>query len=189
MSDKLRCSWAKGPDFYIKYHDEEWGVPTHDDRLHFEWLSLGIAQAGLNFRMVLAKRSAYRCAFLDFDIAQVAVFEEAKSQELCEEPTIIRNRNKIFATVANARAFLKIQTQFGSFDEYIWSFVAGQPIINYWRTSHEIPSHTPLSERIAKDMKQRGFKFAGSKIVYAYMQSAGLVNDHLVDCFRYKELT
>jgi DNA-3-methyladenine glycosylase I len=188
MSDKCRCTWAKPPDFYIRYHDEEWGVPTHDDRLHFEWLTLAIVQAGLSFRTVLFKRAAYHRVFADFDITRVALFEDAKIQQLCQDPSIIRNKNKIIAIVNNARAFLKLQVQFGSFDEYIWNFVENQPIINYWRMQHEIPTHTPLSDRITKELKQNGFKFMGSKLIYAYMQSAGLVNDHLVDCFRYEEL-
>ncbi|OJW68943.1 MAG: DNA-3-methyladenine glycosylase [Candidatus Amoebophilus sp. 36-38] len=188
MLEKFRCSWVKPPDFYIQYHDEEWGVPVHQDQLHFELFSLGIAQAGLNFRTVLAKREGYRKAFVDFDISQLASFEDMNLQSLYKDPSIIRNKNKILATINNARVFLELQAKYGSFDAYIWDFVSGRPIVNYWHAQHEVPSHTPLSDIIAKDMKQKGFKFVGTTSIYAYMQSAGLVNDHLINCFRYQEL-
>jgi len=188
MHDKKRCDWVKPPDFYIQYHDEQWGTPVHNDRLHFELLTLESAQAGLSFLTVLGKRAGYRQAFANFDVAQIAAFDQAKLEALYQDPGIIRNQRKIQATINNARQFLKIQDAFRSFDRYIWDFVQGRPIINHWHSYREAPGHTRLSDQISQDLKQRGFQFIGSTIIYAYMQAAGLVNDHIVDCFRYKEL-
>lgn len=185
---KKRCDWVKPPAFYVQYHDEEWGVPVHDDQLHFELLTLESAQAGLSWLTVLSKRGGYRQAFAGFDVAQIAAFDKAKREALYQDPGIIRNRNKIQATVNNAQQFLKIQADLGSFDRYIWDFVDGQPIINHWHSYQEVPGHTKLSDQISKDLKQRGFRFIGSTIIYAYLQAAGLVNDHVVGCFRYKAL-
>jgi len=188
MSDKKRCDWVKPPEFYIRYHDEEWGMPIYDDRQHFEFLVLESAQAGLSFLTVLSKRAGYQQHFAEFDVHQVAAFGEEKIQQLCNDSSIIRNKSKIVASINNARQFIKIQDEFGSFNQYIWNFVEGKPIVNYWNAISQVPTHTPVAERISKDLKQRGFNFLGSKLIYAYMQAAGLVNDHLVSCFRHQEL-
>lgn len=185
---KKRCDWVKPPDFYIRYHDEEWGVPVHEDRRHFELLTLEGAQAGLSWQTVLSKRAGYRQAFAGFDVAKIATFDRSKLEALCQDPDIVRNRCKIQATIVNAQQFLKIQAESGSFDAYLWDFVDGHPIVNHWRSHQEVPGHTTLSDQIAKDLKQRGFQFIGSTTVYAYLQAAGLVNDHLVTCFRYRAL-
>ncbi len=184
-----RCGWVPEDDaLYVAYHDQEWGVPVHDDQKLFEFLVLEGFQAGLSWRTVLYKRENFRKAFADFDPQKVAAFTEQDLNRLLQDAGIIRNRLKINAAVSNARAFLKVQDEFGSFDRYIWDFVEGRPIINQWRTLDEIPAATPLSDTISKDMKQRGFKFVGTTIIYAHMQATGMVNDHLVDCFRYREL-
>jgi len=188
ISDKKRCDWVKPPEFYIRYHDEEWGMPIHNDQQHFEFLVLENAQAGLSFLTVLSKRAGYRQHFAEFDVYQVASFGEEKIQQLCNESSIIRNKSKIVASISNAKQFIRIQNEFGSFNNYIWNFVEGKPIVNYWNTISQVPTYTPLAEKISKDLKQRGFKFVGSTTVYAYMQAAGLVNDHLVNCFRHQEL-
>lgn len=182
-----RCDWATN-DRSIKYHDEEWGVPQHDDRKLFEFLILEGAQAGLSWDTVLRKRENYREAFDDFDAQKIALYDEKKQAELLQNEGIIRNRLKIASAVQNAKAFLEIQKQFGSFDEYIWNFVDGKPIVNKLKTSSEIPAKTEISDAISKDLKMRGFNFVGSTIMYAFMQACGLVNDHLVSCFRYKEI-
>lgn len=183
-----RCSWSTNEDIYIRYHDEEWGVPVHDDRKLFEFLILEGAQAGLSWITILKRREAYRDAFDQFDPEKVARYDAAKIEELLQRPDLIRNRLKINSAVTNAQAFLKVQEEFGSFDKYIWSFVDGKPIQNKWKKLNEIPAQTPLSVKISKDLKKRGFKFVGPTIVYAHMQATGMVNDHLVDCFRYKEV-
>ena len=188
LSMKQRCDWAKPPNFYIRYHDEEWGVPVHDDQRHFELLTLEGAQAGLSWQTILRKRAGYRQAFAGFDVAKIATFDRSRLEALCQDPDIVRNRRKIQATIVNAQQFLKIQAESGSFDAYLWDFVDGHPIVNHWRSYQEVPGHTMLSDQIAKDLKQRGFEFIGSTTVYAYLQAAGLVNDHLVTCFRYREL-
>lgn len=187
MKEKIRCPWCLGFDQYIRYHDEEWGVPVHDDRIHFEFLILEGAQAGLSWSTILKKREGYRKAFADFDPAKVARFTEARLEKILLDPSIIRNRLKVFAAVNNAKQFLKIQKEFGSFDRYIWQFVGEKPIVNKRNTLKEVPPTTPESDALSKDLIKRGFKFVGSTVIYAHMQACGLVNDHLVDCFRYKE--
>ncbi len=172
----------------LEYHDREWGVPVHDDRKHFEFLVLSGAQAGLNFSVVLKKRESYRRAFDKFDPEKVAHYAEARIQKLRSNSEIIRNRMKIEATVRNARAFLKTRAEFGDFDSYCWRFVGGRPKLNRWKAIGQIPATSPESDAFSKDLKQRGFSFVGSTVVYAYMQSVGMVNDHLVDCFRYREI-
>lgn len=184
--DKVRCGWCLQFDDYIRYHDDEWGVPVHDDRVHFEFLILEGAQAGLSWSTVLKKRAGYRAAFAGFDPAKVARFSPAKIEKLLENPGIIRNRLKVSAAVNNAKRFLDIQKEFGSFDRYIWGFVDGKPIINRWKTLGDIPATTPRSDALSKDLIKRGFKFVGSTVMYAHMQACGLVNDHLIDCWRYK---
>jgi DNA-3-methyladenine glycosylase I len=182
-----RCEWCLGDDAYIRYHDEEWGVPVHDDRKWFEFIVLESAQAGLSWLTILRRRENYRHAFAGFDPVKVAEFNDQDIERLMNDAGIIRNRQKISAAVNNARAFLKIQEEFGSFDNYMWRFVDGKPIINHWRVLEELPAKTELSEKIAKDMKKRGFGFFGPVICYAHMQAAGMVNDHLVSCFRHDE--
>lgn len=183
-----RCPWPGADALMRAYHDEEWGAPTHDDRTLFEFLVLEGAQAGLSWSTILNKRGGYRVAFDQFDPALVARYDEARLAELLQHPGIVRNRLKVRSAVTNARAFLAVQAEYGSFDAYIWHFVAGRTIQNAWRELHEIPAVTPLAEAISKDLKQRGFMFVGPTIVYAYMQTIGLVNDHLVSCFRWQEL-
>ena len=189
MSDKIRCGWCKGKDFYEKYHDEEWGVPVRDDRTHFEFLILEGAQAGLSWETILKKRDGYRKAFKNFDPNAVAAMTDDELEALLLNPDIIRNRLKVFAARKNALAFLKIQEEFGSFDAYVWRFVDGKPKQNRWKSLSEIPASTPESDALAKDLKKRGMTFVGTTIIYAHMQATGLVNDHLEDCFRYTELS
>lgn len=189
MADAERCAWAAGGDaLYQAYHDDEWGVPVHDDRLLFEFLVLEGAQAGLSWATILRKRPAYREAFEGFDPAVVARYDDGKIAGLLAHPGIVRNRLKIGSAVQNARAFLAVQEQFGSFDAYIWRFVEGAPIQNAWREPVEIPASTPLSDALSKDLKQRGFSFVGTTICYAHMQATGMVNDHLTRCFRWAAL-
>jgi DNA-3-methyladenine glycosylase I len=186
---RTRCAWAMGDDpLMIDHHDREWGVPTHDDRRHFEFLLLEGAQAGLSWAIVLRKREGYRRAFAAFDPEAVATFTPARIRQLTADEGIVRHRQKIESAVSNARAFLAIQREFGSFDAYCWRFVDGQPKINRWKTMKQVPATTGESDAFSKDLKRRGFTFVGSTIVYAYMQAVGLVNDHLVDCFRYREV-
>jgi DNA-3-methyladenine glycosylase I len=181
-----RCSWVKANDALMEaYHDREWGVPVHDDRMHFEFLVLEGAQAGLSWSTVLNKRDAYRRAFSAFDPERVARYTQARIQKLIADPGIIRNRMKIEAAVRNARAFLAVQEEFGSFDAYCWRFVGGKPLQNRWRTTKQVPATSPESDAFSKDLKGRGFGFVGSTIIYAHMQAVGMVNDHLVSCFRY----
>lgn len=180
-----RCAWVGTDPLMVAYHDDEWGVPVHDDRVHFEYLVLDAAQAGLSWRTVLNKRENYRAAFAGFDPRKVARFTERKIGRLLENPGIIRNRLKIQSAVTNARAFLKVQEEFDSFSRYAWRFVDGQTVVNRWKTPSEIPAKSPQSEAMSKDMKRRGFTFCGPTICYAYMQAAGLVHDHEVKCFRY----
>jgi DNA-3-methyladenine glycosylase I len=182
-----RCPWPVD-DLYIAYHDTEWGVPLHDDRALFEFLILEGAQAGLSWHIVLKKRENYRAAFDQFEPQKVARYDEKKIKKLLANPGIIRNRLKIASAVANARAFLTVQEEFGSFDNYIWRFVDGKPLINRRRSMKEIPAQTKESDAMSKDLKQRGFKFVGSTICYAHMQATGMVNDHLLHCFRHGEL-
>lgn len=183
---KIRCEWAGTDPLYISYHDQEWGVPLHDDQKLFEMLILEGAQAGLSWITVLRKRESYRQAFANFDPEKVATYTEQKIQELLLNPGIIRNKLKVRAAVKNAQAFLQIQKEFGSFDTYIWQFVNGKPIINAWKSLQEIPATSPESDALSKDLKKRGMSFIGSTIMYAHMQATGMVNDHLVTCFRYK---
>ncbi|MBU1701073.1 MAG: DNA-3-methyladenine glycosylase I [Candidatus Eisenbacteria bacterium] len=183
---KNRCPWPGADPLYVEYHDKEWGVPVHDDIKHFEFLILDGAQAGLSWLTILRKRENYRKAFSGFDPNKVARFNSAKIERLLQNPGIVRNRLKVEAAVACAKAFLKVQKEFGSFDTYIWSFVGGKTKQNSWKTLKEIPPKTPASEAMSKDLKRRGFRFVGPTICYAYMQAAGLVNDHLVGCFRYE---
>ena len=186
---KKRCSWVGGSNaLMLEYHDREWGVPVHDDGKHFEFLVLEGAQAGLNWSIILNKREGYRRACSGFDPAKVARYTEKRLQQLLLDPGIIRNRQKIQSAVRNARAFLAVQEEFGSFDAYAWRFVGGRPIVNRWRVMKQIPATSPESDAFSKDLKQRGFGFVGSTIVYAHMQAVGMVNDHLVDCFRYREV-
>ena len=188
MSGKKRCAWAEGGnELYIHYHDREWGVPVRDDRKQFEFLILEGAQAGLSWSTVLNKREGYRKAFSNFDPVKVARFTEKKIETLIQNPAIIRNRLKITSAVNNAKAFLDIQKEFGSFDAYIWAFVGGNPLQNRWRAMADIPATSSQSDALSKDLKKRGLKFVGSTIMYAHMQAAGLVNDHLTSCFRYRE--
>jgi DNA-3-methyladenine glycosylase I len=189
MEIKKRCDWVPLSDpLYVRYHDEEWGVPVHDDRLLFEFLILEGAQAGLSWITILRKRENYRAAFDHFDPGKVAGYHEGKIEELMQNSGIIRNRRKIEAAVQNAKVFLEIREEFGSFDRFIWKFVDGKPIINRWRSIEEIPAGTPGSEVMSKELKKRGFKFVGSTICYAHMQATGMVNDHTIDCFRYDEV-
>lgn len=189
MTHKRRCAWAEGQfEDYIKYHDEEWGVPVHDDRKHFEFLILEGAQAGLSWSTILKRREGYRQAFANFDPQKVATFGEEKIHELLQFAGIIRNKLKVRSAVTNAQKFLEIQEEFGSFDKYIWQFVGGKPIVNHWTDRSKVPATTKESDALSKDLKKRGFKFVGSTIMYAHMQACGLVNDHTVDCFRYQEL-
>ncbi len=183
--DVNRCGWA-GPDpLYVAYHDDEWGVPLHDERALFELLILEGAQAGLSWLTILKKRIGYRAAFDNFDAVRIATYDDAKIAALLADPGIVRNRLKIHATIANARACLALRDAGGGLDAYLWDFVDGAPITNRWRSLEEVPASTALSDRVSKDLKSRGFKFVGPTIVYAYLQSAGLVNDHVVDCFRH----
>ncbi len=184
-AEKFRCPWCLKFDQYIQYHDEEWGVPVHDDRIHFEFLILEGAQAGLSWSTILKKREGYRKAFADFDPVKVAKFTEKKLEKILLDPGIIRNRLKVYATVNNARRFLEVQKEFGSFDKYIWGFVNHKPIVNKWKTLDQIKPTTKESDALSKDLIKRGFKFVGSTVIYAHMQACGLVNDHLVDCWRY----
>jgi DNA-3-methyladenine glycosylase I len=183
-----RCAWAGTEPLYVAYHDQEWGVPLHDDRLLFEFLVLDGMQAGLSWAIILKKRDNFRRAFDDFDPSLVARYDGAKVAALLADPGIVRNRLKLAATIQNARAFLQVQEELGSFDAYIWQFVGGQPKKNAWKHLSEIPARTPESDAMSKDLVRRGFKFVGSTICYAFMQAAGMVNDHLVDCFRYEQV-
>lgn len=183
-----RCAWVGNDPLYITYHDSEWGTPVHDDRLLFEYLILEGAQAGLSWSTILKKRDNYRAAFDNFQAEIIASYDEPKIAELLVNPGIVRNRLKIEATVKNARNFLDIQKEFGSFDRYIWGFVGTGTLHNGWKSVAEIPARTPQSDAMSKDLARRGFKFVGSTICYAFMQAVGMVNDHTLDCFRYLEL-
>ena len=189
VAEPKRCSWVNVDNALMReYHDREWGVPVHDDRKHFEFLVLEAAQAGLSWSIVLNKREGYRKAFIQFDPEKVARFSKAKIDKLAANPAIIRNRLKIESAVRNARAFLAVEKEFGSFDKYCWQFVDGKPRQNRWASIRQIPARTPESDNFSKDLKQRGFNFVGSTIIYAHMQAVGMVNDHLVDCFRYRAI-
>ncbi|MBU2914712.1 DNA-3-methyladenine glycosylase I [Reichenbachiella agariperforans] len=186
---KNRCQWARDSfEAYERYHDEEWGVPVYDDKVHFEFLILEGAQAGLSWSTIIKKREGYRQAFADFDVQKVATYTDEKMEELRSFEGIVRNKLKIKSVVTNARLFIEIQKEFGSFSQYIWSFVKGEVIVGNWKQMSEVPATTPESDALSKDLKKRGFKFVGSTIMYAHMQATGLVNDHTVDCYRYHEL-
>lgn len=186
--EKVRCPWPGVDPLYRKYHDEEWGVPLHDDRKLFEFLVLEGMQAGLSWSTVLRKRENFRRLFSDFDPERVALFDSRRVQLLLQDSSIIRNRRKVEGAVTNARAFLKVSEEFGSFDEYIWRFVDGRPLINRWESLSQLPATSPESILLSKDLVARGFKFVGPTICYAHMQATGMVNDHLVSCYRYREL-
>ena len=187
--DKKRCGWCEGDTLYEDYHDKEWGVPLFDDRLLFEFLILETFQAGLSWITVLRKREHFRKAFDSFNYQKIATYDAEKVASLLLNRGIIRNRLKIEATIKNAQAFMFVQKQYSSFSSYIWDFVSGKPIINRYKTLKQIPAHTPLAEKISKDLKQKGFKFVGPTVVYAHMQATGMVNDHLIDCYRHSEIT
>ncbi len=185
----IRCGWAKPENhLYLSYHDKEWGVPVHDDRVLFEFLVLESFQAGLSWELILNKRENFRKAFSSFEVEKVARYDEVKVQELLNDTSIVRNKLKINAAVNNARRFIQIQEEFGSFDQYIWRFVEGKPIINQWDKLEQVPPNTALSDQISKELKQKGFKFLGTTVVYSHLQATGLINDHIVECFRYDEI-
>jgi DNA-3-methyladenine glycosylase I len=183
-----RCPWPGDSELYRRYHDEEWGTPVHEDGKHFEFLVLESAQAGLSWATILNKRENYRKAYRGFDPAIVARFGPKEVARLVNDAGIVRNRLKIESSINNAKRFLEVQEQFGSFDAYLWGFVGGSPVVNRWKTLSEIPATTELSDRVSKDLKKRGFRFVGSTIIYAHLQAVGVVNDHLLSCFRYREL-
>jgi DNA-3-methyladenine glycosylase I len=185
---KKTCDWPGNNELMIKYHDAEWGIPNHDDLKWFEFITLDAFQAGLSWSIILRKREGFRKAFDQFNPAIIAKYDEKKVQELIANSEIVRNQLKIRATISNANAFLKVQSEFGSFDKYIWQFVDGKPVLNKWRELGQIPAKTELSDAMSEELKKRGFKFVGSTICYAFMQAGGIVNDHLVHCFRYNEL-
>ncbi|MBA4055825.1 MAG: DNA-3-methyladenine glycosylase I [Marivirga sp.] len=187
--EKARCTWCLKFDQYVEYHDREWGVPVHDDRIHFEFLILEGAQAGLSWSTILKKREGYRKAFADFDPQKVSRFTESKIEKILLDPGVVRNRLKVNAAVNNAKCFLKVQKEFGSFDSYIWGFVNNNPIVNKRKSLSEIPATTKESDALSKDLIKRGFKFVGSTVIYAHMQACGLVNDHMMDCWRYKQVS
>lgn len=180
-----RCAWAATP-LGIVYHDAEWGVPVHDDRVLFEFITLEGAQAGLNWETILKKRDAYRVAFAGFDPSRIARFTPARCRTLMSNAGIVRNRLKIGSTVSNAKAFLAVQREFGTFDKFLWDFVGGEPQVNRWHSSRQLPARTELSDALSKELKRRGFRFVGTTICYAFMQAVGIVNDHATDCFRYR---
>jgi DNA-3-methyladenine glycosylase I len=185
-SKTIRCDWAGNDPRMLAYHDEEWGVPLHDDRGLFEFLVLEGAQAGLSWKTILDKREGYRCAFARFDPARVARFDRRRIETLLENPAIVRNRLKVESTVSNAKALRLVQKEFGSFDRFVWTFVGGAPKINRWRTQRDVPASTAESDAMSKALKERGFRFVGTTICYAFMQATGMVNDHIVGCYRHK---
>ena len=188
MTQRMRCGWCSDDPLYCRYHDSEWGVPLHDDQALFEFLILEGAQAGLSWITILRKRENYRAAFDNFDAVRIARYNASKIESLLQDPGIVRNRLKVGAAVTNAQKFLDVQNEFGSFDAFIWRFVDGKPRQNAWRSLAEIPASTPESDAMSRELKRRGFRFAGSTICYALMQATGMVNDHTTDCFRHKEL-
>ena len=189
MRNLVRCQWAQSPSLdYIKYHDQEWGVPVYDDRVLFEFLILEGAQAGLSWSTILAKRDGYKKMFYDFDVQKIASISDKEIEAILQYPGIVRNRLKVNGTRTNAQKFMEIQEAFGSFSNYVWDFVDGKPIQSHWLTTKDVPVSTEISDKLSRDLKKRGFKFVGTTIMYAYMQAVGMVNDHTVDCFRYKQL-
>lgn len=187
-SVRCRCQWSGNSEIMIAYHDEEWGVPVHNDQRHFEFLTLDAFQAGLTWLIILKKREAFRKAFANFDVQKVAAFTSDDVEQLVQNANIVRNRMKIVATINNAKAFIEVQKEFGSFDAFIWQFTGGKTLQNQWQSMSEIPAETAEAKAMSKALKKRGFSFVGSTICYAYMQAAGMVNDHVVDCFRYTEV-
>ena len=188
MEDITRCEWCLGNELYMDYHDKEWGVPVHDDKVHFEFLVLESAQAGLSWLTILKRREQYRRLYDGFDVEKVAKYDDKRIEKMLLDPGIIRNRKKIESSISNARFFLEIVKEFGSFDKYIWGFTEGNVLTNHRGSLSELPANTELSDRVSKDLKKRGFRFLGSTIMYAHLQSIGIINDHVVDCFRYKEI-
>lgn len=186
--EKVRCSWCGSDPLYINYHDEEWGTPVTDDKVLFEYLILETFQAGLSWITILRKRENFRSAFDDFDYHKISTYKDPKIEVLLNNTGIIRNKLKIAAAISNASAFIKVQEEFGSFSNYLWSFVDNNPVRNHPTSALEVPATSPLSDNISKDLKKRGFKFVGSTVMYAYLQAVGVINDHIVDCFRYSEL-
>jgi len=187
MEEKTRCLWSISDPIYVEYHDREWGVPVRDDRKQFEFLVLESAQAGLSWLTILKRREGYKRLYSDFDPNQVALFDENKIVSMLQDPGIIRNRKKIESSINNARLFLDLEAKYGSFSSYLWGFLDGKPKVNHFRSLSDIPANTPLSDTISKEMKKLGFSFLGSTIIYAHLQATGLVNDHLVSCFRHSE--
>ena len=187
MAEKTRCDWCLSDPLYLEYHDREWGVPVRDDRKQFEFLVLESAQAGLSWLTILKRRDGYKRLYEGFDAEKVAKFDETHIQQMLQDPRIIRNRKKIESSINNARRFLEIRDQYGTFSTYLWGFTDGKQVVNHFRSLSELPATTSLSDRIARDMKNRGFRFLGSTIIYAHLQATGLVNDHLVGCFRYQD--
>ena len=189
MTEPVRCPWSLGVDAqYLRYHDEEWGVPVHDDAVHVEFLTLEGAQAGVSWSTILRKREGYRRAFAHFDVTRIARFNSRSVDRLVNDAGIVRNRLKIAATINNAKRFIEVQEAFGSFDNYVWRFVDGRPLVNRWKSQRQVPATSAQSDELSRDLKQRGFKFVGSTIIYAHMQATGLINDHLSTCFRYAEV-
>ena len=188
MTGLERCPWCGIDELYVKYHDEEWGVPVYDDKKQFEFLVLESAQAGLSWITILRKRENYRKAYDNFNVEKVAQYDETKIQELLQNKGIIRNRRKIEASINNARRFIEIQKEFGSFSKYIWSFVDNKPVVNHWEEISQLPANSELSDKISNDLKKRGFKFLGNTIVYSHLQATGIINDHLTSCFRHQEV-
>jgi len=186
MDNKKRCPWCLSSETYIRYHDEEWGVPVHDDHIHFEFLILEGAQAGLSWSTILHKRAGYRKNFAEFDPVRVARFTQKRIEKILQDPGIVRNRLKVQSAVNNAKRFLEVQKEFGSFDKYIWKFVGGKTKLNKWKRDQRIPPTSKESDALSADLIKRGFKFVGSTVIYAHLQACGLINDHLVDCWRYR---
>jgi DNA-3-methyladenine glycosylase I len=184
----FRCQWANSDPLLIEYHDTEWGIPQHDDRVLLEYVILDGAQAGLSWLTILRKREGYRRAFEDYDVVRIAQYDEARVAQLLQDPGIVRNRQKVNSAVTNARALIEVQKEFGSFGNYLWGFVGHQTLKNAWKSDSEIPARTPEAEAMSRDLVRRGFKFVGPTICYAFMQAAGMVNDHVVDCFRYHQV-
>jgi DNA-3-methyladenine glycosylase I len=187
-STRARCGWASSDDILAVYHDEEWGAPTHDDARHFEFLVLEAAQAGLSWLTVLRKREAYRRAYRDFDPVRVAKFGKRDVERLLGDAGIVRNRAKIESSINNARRLLEVRNEFGTFDAYLWKWTQNKPVVNHWESLSEVPPHSELSDQLSKDLKARGFSFVGSTIIYSHLQAVGVINDHLVSCFRWAEL-
>ena len=186
MKEKVRCAWCLKSEMYMKYHDEEWGIPVTDDLKHFEFLILEGAQAGLSWSTILNKRAGYRKSFAQFDPEKVARFTEKRLEKILLDPGIVRNRLKVYAAVNNAKRFLEVQKEFGTFNNYIWQFVGGKPKVNRWKSEKQIPATSKESDKLSKDLISRGFKFVGSTVIYAHLQACGLINDHRVDCWRYR---